>query len=186
MPAAIDLTGRTFNYLTVLKLAARGGRSAGRRQWLCSCACGVTTIVATADLRSGNTSSCGCFRKQYVSEKSTRHGMRYTREYRTWSTMVTRCCNPNTRPFKNYGGRGIAVCERWLDFINFYDDMGNQPKGLELDRIDNDGNYEPGNCRWVTCSQNIKNGRARIKNAKGQFTGGISSKTWEQQAQNRT
>lgn len=154
---ARDLTGMRFGRLVVTELAPSmvvSGRS--RRHWRCSCDCGeVVTVIALA-LISGGTKSCGCFRLDRI----TTHGMTGTPEYRSWRSMLQRCMNVSSNRYMNYGGRGISVCDRWMDFANFFSDMGSRPSlDYSLDRIDNDGNYEPGNCRWATRSEQQRNKR---------------------------
>jgi len=128
---------------------------AGDGKWFCRCDCGQTTTVITTNLTKGNTTSCGCrFRETHV-----KHGMSNTQVYRAWVQMVRRCENPKDPAFHNYGGRGIKVCERWHDFMLFITDMGARPAGFQIDRENNDGNYEPGNCRWVTYKINRNNQR---------------------------
>ncbi len=92
-----------------------------------------------------------------------KHAMSYKREYFTWSSMLQRCTNPNHPKWKDYGGRGIRVCDRWLNFNNFYEDTGDKPDGLEIDRIDNEGNYEPGNVKWSTRSEQMLNTRRSLQ-----------------------
>lgn len=174
MPAAIDITGQRFSRLTAVALLSQ--RKKKNRMWLCICVCGNTIEVAQIRLRIGNTTSCGCRQKELqntISERGFRtHGMRNSSEYRAWTAMKQRCYNENVKAFKNYGARGIRVCDRWLDsFEAFLEDMGKKPSPkLELDRIDNNGNYEPANCRWTTRSENLKNTRPRIRSVLGQFT----------------
>ncbi len=148
----IDITDKRFGKLTALRFDGDG-------KWLCRCDCGRTTFVFTSNLTKGNSQSCGCARVETLF----RHGMARTPVYRVWMSMRSRCNNPNDQAFANYGGRGIVVCERWADFANFIADMGVRPKGFQIDRIDNDGNYEPGNCRWVTAKQNLNNKRTSRK-----------------------
>ena len=249
MSARLNITGRRFGRLTVLR---RSGGGCGRRGgWLCRCDCGNETTVRTDHLASKNTSSCGCgqlsprhghggqnksptyrswmkerCRKTKNSGKGAagcerwiksfpafladmgerppggnlskidrkgtyeRGNCRWTsperqadrpkrktapkkvprkgsRTYNSWLGMKQRCLNSNNNSFKNYGGRGIAICDRWLNsFLAFLEDEGEAPPGLSLDRIDNDGNYEPGNCRWATPKQQRNNRRALSRGQK--------------------
>lgn len=124
--------------------------------WNCLCDCGNTSVLSTSVLRSGSTQSCGCYRK----DKITKHNMHKTRIYSKWRSMLSRCRNPRNINYKNYGGRGITVSDSWLDFENFYGDMGDPPTDKhQIDRINNEGNYEASNCRWVTNKENARNKR---------------------------
>jgi len=142
------MTGQTFNRWTVLErtLPKRGSVA-----YVCRCTCGVERVVVGTDLRTGHSQSCGCRQRggDWASRKT--HGRTKTTEYTIWQQMRSRCGHPGSTSFHNYGGRGIAVCDRWHKFENFYADMGDRPsKGHSLDRINNDGHYEPSNCRWAT------------------------------------
>lgn len=135
--------------------------------WFCECKCGGTVVVTSSNLKTGNTKSCGCW-----SHGKPRHGHTTHRsvssEYATWSSMKQRCLDVAHSAYASYGGRGISVCERWLVFENFLADMGPRPSGRSLDRIDNDGNYEPSNCRWATAEQQCNN---RRNNTRFDFNG---------------
>lgn len=137
---------------------------------VCICDCGQRVVVSRDHLRSGHTKSCGCSLKEFVGAAKTTHGKSKTAEYFVWSNMVQRCTNPKKERYPRYGGRGIKVCERWNVFVNFIADMGPRPSlQHSIDRIDNDGNYEPGNCRWATRKQQqSNNSRTRMVSAFGE------------------
>lgn len=169
----LDLCGEVFGRLTVIERAEkdRSLKNRGSR-WLCKCECGKITIARLDGLRSGHVKSCGCLSRDTAIKTHTKHGMasggKLSREYTAWVNMKRRCSDDTSRNWKNYGGRGITVCERWKNsFTSFFDDMGYSPgKGYELDRKNNDGNYEPGNCRWVTKKENNANKRCRAEISK--------------------
>lgn len=176
----LDITGHIFGRLTAIK--STGQIATSGYLWECQCTCGNTVTIAISTLRRGSTKSCGCLRKEMGIENKTTHGMSKTREHNIWVKMVQRCTNPNDVGYKNYGGRGIQVCDRWHNsFEAFYADMG-PSNGLSIDRRDNDGNYEPGNCRWTNMS--IQNLNKRIPHCNTTGTKGVSynSKTGRYQA----
>jgi hypothetical protein len=155
MPQPITLhTGERYGRLTVAQ-----DRLPGMPKVQVRCDCGKDLSVSLNNLRSGNTKSCGCLKTETTVAVSTRHGMAGTRIYNIWSDMIARCERVTHQRYSSYGGRGIAVCERWRDFANFYADMGDRPEGRSLDRINNDRGYSPENCRWATPSQQMKNRR---------------------------
>lgn len=167
MRKALELKGHRFDRLMVVEKDTI--RSKDRKvKWFCKCDCGVIVSVTSGNLKSGNTKSCGCLNK----EATTSHGLYKHPLYNVWSNMKKRCNNIKNPYYAAYGGRGITVCDRWLESIsNFIEDMEEGYQlGLELDRIDNDGNYESSNCRWVTSAQNSMNTRSR-KNSSSKYKG---------------
>lgn len=155
----INLKGLKFGYLSVVKRAPRTRRST---LWECVCWCGNPHVVSASNLSSGNTRSCGCMGSKLKAVANTRHGCCHprTREYSTWKSMRGRCLTKSNPQYNDYGGRGIKICERWNLFESFLADMGKCPLGMSIDRINNDGNYEPSNCRWATQKTQSLNTRA--------------------------
>ena len=139
-------------------------------KWLFKCDCGNEKEVAAGAVISGNTMSCGCLlrekSKERIVELSQSHGATHTTEYRSWKSMIQRCTNPNSINYKDYGGRGITVCEDWKSFERFIADVGLKPTDNHtIDRINNEGNYEPGNCKWSTRQEQLSNRRPRQSNS---------------------
>jgi hypothetical protein len=126
------------------------------------CECGTESVLTLSSVKSGNSLSCGCYQKELASLRRTSHGKSATPTYAAWNTMRQRCSNPNNGKFKNYGARGITVCDRWNTFENFLEDMGERPHGLTLDRINNSLGYFKGNCRWAS-QQDQQNNRRNNK-----------------------
>lgn len=146
------MIGQTFHRLKVVGVSDK--KSGGHRLLTCSCECGAERYVRAHSLRSGVTKSCGCLHK----EVKRVHGLFGTDEYNVYNGMMQRCNNTKHPSYSRYGGRGIKVCDRWLESpLNFLSDMGERPDGLSLDRIDNDGDYEPSNCRWATWEEQARN-----------------------------
>lgn len=153
-----NLVGLKFGLLTVISYR-KSSRGSGK-VWFCRCDCGSKFLTQSNKLTSGHTKSCGCLRLKHG------HSSHPSPEYRTWTGMITRCLNKNHIAYHYYGGRGIKVCAKWADsFVRFLDDMGPRPRGVTLDRINSNGNYEPSNCRWATkgVQQNNKRDNHIIK-----------------------
>lgn len=151
-----DISGQCFGRLTAISLQS----TAGPTKWLCKCSCGNETVTNASNLKRGLSNSCGCLRKELMAEKQTTHGLSDKKIYILWRNMVSRCYDLKDARYSAYGGRGIKVCDRWRESVeNFYSDMGNRPSGKSLDRINNDGNYSPENCKWSTNREQSNNKR---------------------------
>ena len=157
-----DLTDKVFNRLTVIK--QDGSDKHKKVKWICACVCGNTVSVIGSALIIGNTQSCGCYQIDRIKEVETTHGhsknKKQSPEYHTWCNMKERCNNPDNIAYINYGGRGIKVCKRWFKFENFLKDMGLKPSKLHsIERINNDKDYTPSNCKWDIRHNQSRNNR---------------------------
>lgn len=156
----IELSGQTFGRWTVISYY---GKKWNNTCWNCRCECGTEKVIQGSKLKNGTSMSCGCLQAELLSERSMKHGMFGTPTYSAWASMMARCFNPKNDSFKHYGARGITVCERWFKFENFLADIGAKPNAdLSLERENNNGNYEPGNCVWADAIAQHNNTRRSI------------------------
>lgn len=159
MPTIKDITGLQFGRWTALGIQGRRKRST---MWLCRCDCGTERAVSSGQLIAGRSQSCGCLAREKSRLRVQTHGLSSSRIFWIWNTMLQRCYNPKNKKFKDYGGRGIGVCTEWrTNFVVFYNYMGHAPPGMSLDRINNDGDYEPGNVRWASKKDQSNNRRPK-------------------------
>jgi len=149
--------GNVYNKLKIIEFSHRDSKSLIFVK--CLCECGNHKIMNLSNIKRGMSKTCGCSKSIMNKKRENYHGLTNTPEYQSWRNLKSRCCNKSISNYKNYGGRGITVCDRWLaNFTNFLEDMGKKPSPVhQIDRINNNGNYEPSNCRWVTPKVNSNN-----------------------------
>lgn len=164
MSKGLELLGMKFNRLTVIDQVRLENQQ--QRHWLCRCDCGTEKVVGAKELTKGSIKSCGCYntevRSILTTKRNTTHGQAKTPLYNLWRGIRNRCELKTHKRYADYGGRGISVCDRWHDFLKFKEDMGEKPKGLSLERIDNDGDYTPENCKWGTVLEQNHNKRNNV------------------------
>ncbi len=164
MRAVVDRRGEKHTRLTVIERAPNASKTDNNARWLCKCECGKTVIAYGHDLKRGKFKSCGCLN----AERIRKHGMAGTKVYKVWKSMKSRCDDPKQHGYHNYGGRGIKYDPAWIDFENFYRDMGDPPKGgpkgakMTIDRLDNEGSYCKANCSWKSLKDNLNNRRTNV------------------------
>lgn len=158
-----NIIGQKFNRLLVLEFVEVIDH---KSVWKCRCDCGNIKNISGADLKSGNTKSCGCYFKEIAGKQTITHGQsginKISGSYRSWRCMKARCTNPKNNQYYNYGDRGITFCDRWNKYENFLEDMGERPDGYSLERIDPNRNYEPENCCWILNKEQAKNTRRNV------------------------
>jgi hypothetical protein len=167
MNQTIDRTGKKFGRWTVVEFAGfsvpPSDKTKRRSLWKCVCECGSKSVVSVKVLQDGSSQSCGCLQKERVSKSASTHRMSKTSLYKVWTAMKRRCTNPSDNGYRLYGARGITVSQRWLDsFEAFAADMGQRPERASLERIDNSRGYEPGNVRWATQAEQMRNTRRTV------------------------